>query len=377
MKRVSLWLAVALVALAGGLFWAVSYRPVIEAGRTPVAGPYVLPQAVAGLKLHVFNTGMNRMSWFLVGDARPWRPVPAFVIEHPNEGLIVFDAGLPAAVETEGADAFSIPTRWVLESKGYAARTLDRQMEEAGLDPTKVKWVILSHMHEDHLGAVTGFPNASFMVGPGVSGDGLAPDFHPKWKSASFAGTKALPPFDGKIVLFGDGSVTLAPGGGHAHEGVMALLALPSGPALLAGDAVVHLDWLASDDVQRVPVDPERAADVRNEVRALMKNDPQVVLFPGHDLDGVPEGRADIVLHHPEWFSMAGWDAQADHDGGLVSHGLNLSGVSEAWRGTFRRQIGVGYLMLVCVPLPTARWSWREILSCFSATMICQQSEGK
>lgn len=62
----------------------------------------------------------------------------------------------------------------------------------------------------------------------------------------------------------------------------MVLLALPSGPALLAGDAVVHLDWLASDDVQRIPVDPARAADVRNEVRALLKDDPQVVLFPGH-----------------------------------------------------------------------------------------------
>ena len=298
---------VALVALASGLTWAVSYRPVMEAGKVPVAGPYVLPQAVDGLKLHVFNTGMNRMSSLVAGDNPPWRPVPAFVIEHPVQGLIVFDAGLPAEVEKEGADAFSIPTRWVVESQGIAARTLDKQMEHAGLDPAKVKWVILSHMHEDHLGAVKAFPNATFIVGPGASGDALAPDFHPKWKAISFAGTKALPPFDGQVDFFGDGSVTLVPGGGHAPEGILALLALPNGAALLAGDAVVHRDWLVSDDVQRVPVAPERAADVRNEVRALMKDRPEVVLLAGHDLGGVPSDRADIVLHHPAWFAMAGW----------------------------------------------------------------------
>jgi len=307
MKRILLLIAAALVVIAGGLFWAVSYRPVIEAGKEPVAGPYVLPQAVAGMKLHVFNTGMNRMSSLVAGPDQPWRAVPAFVIEHPTQGLIVFDTGLPAAVEKEGADAFSIPTRWVIESKGYAARTLDKQMEEAGLDPKRVKWVILSHMHEDHLGDVKAFPNATFVVGPGVSGDKLAADFHPDWKAVSFEGTKALPPFDGGIDLFGDHSVTLVPGGGHAHEGIQALIALPSGPVLLAGDAVVHRDWLNSEDVQRVPVDPERAADVRNEVRALLKDDPQVVLFPGHDLRSVPKDRADIVLHHLEWFAMSGW----------------------------------------------------------------------
>ncbi len=303
--------AVALVLLVSGLSWQVSYRPVIEVGKEPVAGPYALPHAVAGMKLHVFNTGMNRMSSLVAGAHPPWRAVPAFVIEHPTKGLIVFDAGLPAAVEKRGADAFSIPTRWALESKGYAARTLDKQMKEAGLDPAKVKWVILSHLHEDHLGAVNAFAHATFVVGPGASGGELATDFHPVRRAVSFEGTKPLRPFDANIDLFGDGSVTLVPGGGHAPEDIQALVALPSGPALLAGDAVVHRDWLASDDVQRVPVDAERAADVRNEVRALLKDDPGLALFPGHDLRSVPRDRADIVLHHPEWFVAAGWNADA------------------------------------------------------------------
>ena len=116
-----------------------------------------------------------------------------------------------------------------------------------------------------------------------------------------------MPPFDGALDLFGDGSVEVIPGGGHTHEDLMLLVALPEGPVLLTGAAVVHRDWLASDDVQRIAVDADRAAAVRNQVRALLAADPRVVLFPGHDLGQVPGDRPDIVLHHPEWFVARAW----------------------------------------------------------------------
>jgi hypothetical protein len=38
---------------------------------------------------------------------------------------------------------------------------------------------------------------------------------------------------------------------------------------LLAGDAVVHSSWLAAEDVERVAHDADRAATVRNQVRAV------------------------------------------------------------------------------------------------------------
>lgn len=290
-----------------GLAWVVAYRPVVVAGKTPIAGPYRLPAGVTGLKLHVFNTGMNRMSPLLVGADPPWRPVPAFVLEDPRQGLIVFDCGLSSAVERDGASAYSPPTRWLVESKGRVGRTLDAQMREAGLDPNQVRWVILSHLHEDHTGAATAFPNAAFIVGPGGDVHAIAKAFHPKWRSVSFGGDLRLPPFDAAIDLFGDGSVTLVPGGGHTREDLLAIVALPGGPVLLAGDAVVHRPWLASNDVQRVPVNPSRAADVRNQVRALLKERPDIILFPGHDLDRRLISRPDVSIHHPEWFDLSSW----------------------------------------------------------------------
>jgi N-acyl homoserine lactone hydrolase len=304
------------LALAGASAWLLPYRPVLREGHVAAPPPYTLPHAVAGLRLHVFNTGMNRMSALLVGEQRPWRPVPAFVIEHPLHGLVVFDTGLPAGVANEGEAAMGIPTRWVVESRSRPDCTLDEQMRKDGLDPGRVHTVIVSHLHEDHLGAAVAFREASFLGGPGTAGTRIE-GWQPAWHELDFRGASAVPPFGAGIDLFGDGSIVLLAGGGHSHEDTMALVALPSGAVLLAGDAIVHRDWLASDDVQRIAVDPDRAADVRNEVRALLAARPDVTLLPGHDLSEVPADRGDLVLHHRENFTAAAWPIPHETPGAL------------------------------------------------------------
>jgi N-acyl homoserine lactone hydrolase len=176
----------------------------------------------------------------------------------------------------------------------------------AGLEPARARWVIISHLHEDHIGVAESFAGASFVGGVGTAGKvpGLSA---PRWREVTFNDSRALPPFDASIDLFGDGSVVLLRGGGHAREDIMALLALPDGPVLLTGDAVVHREWLDSDDVELVAVDSQRAADVRNQVRALLAARPDVPLLPGHDLQSAPRARGDVTLHHPEWFTTAAW----------------------------------------------------------------------
>jgi glyoxylase-like metal-dependent hydrolase (beta-lactamase superfamily II) len=254
---------------------------------------------------------MNRMAALLVGSARPWRPASAFVIEHPRAGLVVFDCGLSDAVARDGEAALGIPMRWLFESRGHPGRTLDAQMREAGLDPGRVRLVVLSHWHDDHLGAAPAFPGATFIGGPGTAGYAIAPGFAPSRRTLDFAGAAALPPFDAAVDLLGDGSLWVLRGGGHTREDLLVLLPLPDGPVLLAGDAVVHRDWLAADDVQRIAVDPMRAADVRNRIRALAAAVPGLVLVPGHDLGGVPHDRADVVWHHPELVDPAAWPIDA------------------------------------------------------------------
>ena len=299
-------LSALVLALGGLVVGFVPYRPIDVTGAAPPPPPYARPVGKPGLRLHVFNTGSNRMSELLVGTARPWRPAPAFVIEHPQHGLVVFDTGLSAAVARDGESALDIPLRWLFESRGRPERTLDAQMREARLDPTSVRTVVISHLHDDHIGDLEAFTNATFIAGPGSAAHAREHGLETRWREVDFTGG-AAPPFDASLDLFGDGSLVLLEGGGHAREDLLMLLALPGGPALLAGDAVVHFDWLASDDVQRIAVDPERAAAVRNQVRAFRAALPDLVLIPGHDLAGLPTSRSDLVLHHPEWFAPEAW----------------------------------------------------------------------
>jgi glyoxylase-like metal-dependent hydrolase (beta-lactamase superfamily II) len=293
--------------LIAGLYWLTSYRPVVVVGKAPLEESYTFPAAVTGLKLHVFNTGMNRMSPLLVGSNPPWRPAPAFVIEHPENGLIVFDTGLSEAVAREGEQAYDFPMSRLIESRGDPARILDAQMRDAGLEPARVTTVILSHMHEDHIGGAAAFLNADILINVNVDKSEVADKLSANVKKISFFEAHRLAPFDASIDLFGDGSITLVYAAGHTQEDMMVILALPDGPVLLTGDAIVHRDWLASNDVERIPVDPEKAAAIRNAVRALVKQRSDFILFPGHDLRAIPTKREDIILHKSEWFKKEAW----------------------------------------------------------------------
>jgi N-acyl homoserine lactone hydrolase len=282
-------------ALLGALALAVPYRPRLVAGAPPAARALVLPAPVAGLRLHVFNTGWSRMSPVLVGREHPWRPAPAFAIEHPTSGLILFDAGLPAAVAARGEAGLPAPARWLMESRADAA--LPAQLRAAGLDPAAVRVVIVSHLHADHVGQLAAFPAASVVAGPGTAAAAEARARGGRWREVRFAGAAPLGPFDAALDLLGDGSVLLLPGGGHTPEDLLALVSLESGPVLLTGDAVVHADWLRGLDVQRIPVDPRRAADVREQVKAFLAEVPGAAVLFGHDLRSAPCARPDVRCH--------------------------------------------------------------------------------
>jgi N-acyl homoserine lactone hydrolase len=277
---------------------------------------------VEGLRLHVFNTGMNRVSSLLIGSPAPWRPAPAFVIEHPKHGLIVFDAGLGPEIGERGSDALHFVTRRLFKTCSLPGRDLASQMRKAGMDPAAVATVVLSHLHFDHVGAAPAFVSARFYAGANERAssrsrmNGFEPtatDWVPpeRWPEVDFSNTPPFATFDHSLDLFGDGSVVLVAGGGHTPGDLGALVALPEGPVLLTGDMVVHFDWLEHDDVQRIAADAERAADVRNRIRRFLELVPGSVVIPGHDLSRLPTDRSDLVAHDPAWLRADAWPLNA------------------------------------------------------------------
>ena len=271
------------------------------------------------LKLHVYNTGINKVASLLVGDKNPWRPVPTFVIEHPKYGLIVFDSGLSSKVALMGKKTLHPITRLLFNTHSLKSKDLPSQMVQDSLLPIKVERVIFSHLHFDHIGNSDAFSKATYYVGQGTDLDnmtrmeGFEPDFMAKlihnhaFKEIDFSVAKPFATFEKAVDLLGDGGLIAIQGNGHLTGSISLFVNLPQGLIFLAGDEAVHFDWLNNDDVQKISKNPKRAAEMRNRIRMLRELRPDIIIFPGHDFPKIPLNRTDIVVNNPILFTKEAW----------------------------------------------------------------------
>src|SRR6267142_2113649 len=87
-------------------------------------------------------------------------PVSMWVIDHPK-GLVVFDTGNNAAISDGGCKQHWAPANCDgLKPSQKRDDVIDRQLQKIGLSADKVKVVITSHAHLDHIGNIKLFPKA-------------------------------------------------------------------------------------------------------------------------------------------------------------------------------------------------------------------------
>src|SRR4028119_1591727 len=89
-------------------------------------------------------------------------PVPFFLITHPR-GNVLYDGGnaLEVAQDARGHwDAVVDAYDPVMTEDDFVVKQLQRM----DVDPTSVRYVIQSHLHLDHSGAIGHFPNAEYVV---------------------------------------------------------------------------------------------------------------------------------------------------------------------------------------------------------------------
>jgi len=121
------------------------------------------------IKLHVLDLGRLRMrASVMVGNGpSPFPeivevPVSAYCIDHPD-GRVLFDAGChPQAMGPNG--------RWPSDFQNDFAHlggeecALPHRLEQIGLGPDDLRYVVLSHMHCDHAGCVEFFGRSQLVV---------------------------------------------------------------------------------------------------------------------------------------------------------------------------------------------------------------------
>ncbi len=213
-------------------------------------------------------------------------PVPWFFIQHPR-GNIVVDGGnaLQAVSDPRGhwgpvADSF-FP---VMTEADFCVNAL----QSAGNDPSSVRYVIQSHLHHDHTGAIGNFPGALHVVRRREYQYAFTPDWFTAQaycrKDFDKEGLEWELLDDAPVIdFFGDGTVQLVftPGHSVGHQSI--LVNLPeTGPMLLAIDAVMFLDHWERRGVPGLTTSMMEAVRSIENLRSLCRRT-GATLVPGHD----------------------------------------------------------------------------------------------
>jgi len=188
------------------------------------------------------------------------RCFPALVtyFEHPEHGGVLFDTGYAChfkkATSRFPEVIYALTTPVQFEENQSAAAQLRRR----GVAPEDVRWIVLSHLHADHLAGLKDFPHAEIvlhkecldaiqglsrfaLLRQGVLPDLFPEDFAQRVKAIGAGAFADTTPFDGLHGhdLWGDGSAYLIELPGHA----------PGHCGLLMGDLFVVADacWVLDE----------------------------------------------------------------------------------------------------------------------------------
>jgi glyoxylase-like metal-dependent hydrolase (beta-lactamase superfamily II) len=293
--------AVTLLVVAIALFFSTFAASPLRA-PPPLAGP--LPSASPPPAMSVFQlpTGVTHRSAAFAYrggsffDARDFA-MTAVLVRHPR-GDVLVDTGFGRDVDAHLRSmpiAFRAITRY---TRGVPAA--DR-LAAAGYELRKLRAILLTHAHWDHVSGVPDFPGTPVWVTTEErqfveQGGALtvvarnAPSV--RYEEYGFEGGPYLG-FPRSHDVYGDGAIVVVPAPGHTPGSVVVFLALPSGARYaLVGDLVWQREGITEREerpwLQRTLGDHDPAAVRENILRmaAIAARFPEIVLAPAHDARG-------------------------------------------------------------------------------------------
>lgn len=115
----------------------------------------------------LFNTGYCTSLNKLAMKTAPWRchrfPALFALIQHPQHGNILFDTGHSEHFHRL-TNKFPMKIySWLVAVDHDPKLGAANQLKEFGIKPEEVDYIIISHFHADHIGALCDFPKAKFI----------------------------------------------------------------------------------------------------------------------------------------------------------------------------------------------------------------------
>ena len=266
--------------------------------------------------LSVLDTGYCTARSGFVARGTGWHDVrchaPAFLLQHPDRGVLLFDTGYAPRL----LDAFA---HWPDRLYKYATPTTLGmpallQLDRYGVAEVDVRTVIVSHLHADHVAGLHDFPHATFVVSRaalalqqsvhgvdavrrGVLQRLFPVDFAMRAQVIDGLNGAPLPWLGATHDLFGDGSVLLVAMPGHARGQLGALVRSPRGTVLLCADGAwtsqAYRELRPPHAVTTLMQDDMRA--LTSTLRALhdfARERPDVTILPTHCPETLHWGRS-------------------------------------------------------------------------------------
>jgi len=252
------------------------------------------------IQLYFFECGTLKCEKHLItmnrGIGEPFEiPVPFFLIKHPKANIL-FDLGnaLPVAKNPEQHWGDVVNAYFpVMTEEQYVVN----QLKNVGVKPEDIDYVVLSHLHLDHAGAVGEFPNATYIAQREELKWAYVHDFYQKgaYIRADFDRDVKWLLLDGEADdgydILGDGTVTICftPGHTPGHQSLVVRLE-NSGTFFLAADACYTEETLNEDVLPGLVWSPPHTVKSIQKMR-YAQNTLGTTIITGHDPDTWPKYR--------------------------------------------------------------------------------------
>lgn len=276
------------------------------AKKTTVSARENKSQVSVGLNLLKSGDTITLEKFFMPHGKWRKMKVPATwaIIDHPNEGPIVFDTGYSRRF-SDGTKRFPFKLASIVTPASISADDeAVAQVRARGIDPGEVRWLVLSHFDPDHYGGLRDFPNARIVCSAeaweSVRGKKGWAAFRvrmiPGHLPDDIAGRLyILPDFDGPEIgpfarsydFFGDGAIRFVETPGHAAGQVAAFVRTHDGEVLLAADAAwnmasIEIPRYGGGIHRRIAVDKRGHDATYAKLRALRSARPELRIIPTH-----------------------------------------------------------------------------------------------
>jgi glyoxylase-like metal-dependent hydrolase (beta-lactamase superfamily II) len=223
-----------------------------------------------------------------------WIPVPAFLIEHPTEGPVVIDTGMPAITAQDARAGLGWIGNLLYDVRMTRADGIGAQLRARGVDPDDVRTVVMTHLHMDHAAGMRELPNAVFAADgrewkAADSRAGFVNGYHrPHFEGAArrTLETGSAPPwegFDHALDLLGDGSVRILSTPGHTPGHQSVSVALSGRRALITADVAYTRAAVFGDAEPGLRWNAKVLRRSLAQVRRHVAEHPDTVVIPGHD----------------------------------------------------------------------------------------------